>query len=117
MSEFLRDSNLADLILWICRSRSRFRIVGNSMLPLLKPGEEILINPKAYQHKHPQPGDLIIAQHPLQSNLRLVKRVIEVLADGSCFIIGDNPSESTDSRSFGHVSPQYLRGQVVSRFP
>ncbi len=86
------------------------------MTPLLKPGEEILIDPRAYRHIPPKVGDIVVARHPYQKHLRLVKRVTLVLEDGRCFLKGDNPIESTDSRSFGLVDSQHIIGKVTSRF-
>ena len=70
------------------------------MLPLLKPGDEVLINPKAYKHSHPADGDIVVAQYPHRPDVRLVKRVTSVTKDGHCTLLGDNPQESTDSRDF-----------------
>ncbi|MGB3532385.1 MAG: nickel-type superoxide dismutase maturation protease [Microcoleaceae cyanobacterium] len=112
----LKDSSLCDILLWLSRQRRRFRVTGLSMLPLLQPGDEILVNCHAYQHRHPQPGDIIIAQHPYKPQTRIVKRVTEVRADGACFVRGDNPAESTDSRAFGWMSSEQILGQVTSRF-
>ncbi len=86
------------------------------MLPLLKPGDEVLVNPTAYQHAPPRPGDIVVAWHPRQSNLRLVKRVTAVYDDGRYDLTGDNPNESTDSRFFGPVAAGKIVGQVTSRF-
>ena len=85
------------------------------MFPLLKPGEEILVDPKAYLKIPPRVNDIVVAKHPT-ANLRLVKRVVAVLEDGSCFLKGDNFLESTDSRSFGLVKPEQIIGRVTSRF-
>jgi len=92
------------------------RVSGNSMLPLLKPGEEILIDLQAYQNTHLQIGDLVIARHPQKPELKMVKRVISVLENGDCLLQGDNPQESTDSRVFGAVKIDYILGRVTSRF-
>ncbi|MBC8231593.1 nickel-type superoxide dismutase maturation protease [bacterium] len=116
MVDKLKDSNLSDLLLWLLRRRLRFRIAGNSMTPLLKSGDEVLVNPRAYQQMTPQSGDIVVARHPYRKDLRLVKRVAAVLDDGSCIIEGDNSSESTDSRSFGAIFPKHIFGQVTSRF-
>jgi nickel-type superoxide dismutase maturation protease len=86
------------------------------MLPVLKPGDDVLIDPDAYRHDPPGLGDIVITRHPLRSDVQLIKRVITVLDDGRLQLEGDNPSESTDSRSFGLVSPEHLRGRVTSRF-
>ena len=86
------------------------------MLPLLKPGDEILINPGAYRHAPPRPGDIVVAWHPQRPNLRLVKRVTGITPDGQIILQGDNPAESTDSRFFGPVASTKIVGQVTSLF-
>jgi len=86
------------------------------MLPLLKPGETILIDPKAYRRDPPCPGDIVVARHPYHSHLRVVKRVVAEVDNGRCLLAGDNPSESTDSRSFGSVDIAQILGRVTSRF-
>ena len=110
----LPDSGIRELTLWLLRQRRRFRVTGVSMLPLLQPGDLVLINHKAYCDRFPEPGDLVVARHPDRPNLLLVKRVAAVLDDGQCILIGDNPAESTDSRSFGAVSLDLILGCVTS---
>ncbi|NJL46471.1 MAG: nickel-type superoxide dismutase maturation protease [Leptolyngbyaceae cyanobacterium SM2_5_2] len=86
------------------------------MLPLLHPGEEVLVNTYAYRAGPPQAGDLVVAQHPTQPGLRLIKWVVYV--DGqACFLRGINETASTDSRAFGLLPHTALLGQVVCRFP
>lgn len=100
------------------------------MLPLLQPGEEVLIAPKAYtQSSHRgtthnfsegfpfQSGDIVVARHPHNPDLRIIKWVVFVEEDGRCYLKGLNPQESTDSRSFGLVAPALILGRVVCRFP
>ncbi len=112
----LRHSQLTDMVLWLWRQRRRFRIVGESMLPLLEPGTEVLIDPWAYRQRRPQPGDLVVAYHPRQPGLRLIKWVVYVDEDG-CFLQGLNAAASSDSREFGLVPWPQIVGQVVCRFP
>ncbi|NEO16997.1 MULTISPECIES: nickel-type superoxide dismutase maturation protease [unclassified Moorena] len=109
-------NSIPELALLILRKRLRFRVTGGSMIPLLQPGEELLIDPRAYRHMPPKVGDIVVARHPYRKQLRLVKRVTVVLEDGRCFLQGDNPIESTDSRSFGLVDSQQIIGKVTSRF-
>ncbi|MGK7942824.1 MAG: nickel-type superoxide dismutase maturation protease [Crocosphaera sp.] len=110
-------SNYQELLLWLLRLRQRFCVTGNSMFPILKAGEEVLVNTKAYHHCLPEIGDLVIAWHPYQPNLRIIKRVVQVDENGECFLIGENSLESSDSRSFGCVSLQQIIGKVTSKFP
>lgn len=85
------------------------------MLPTLSPGAQILIHPGAYQQKSPQVGDIVLARHPLQRQLYLIKR-IQSANDNSYFLIGDNTAESTDSRVFHAVSLDCILGKVTSFF-
>ncbi len=110
------EINFTEFLLWILGRRKRVRVTGNSMLPVLKPGEEVLIDPQCYQKQFPQVGDIVVAQHPMQQDLQLIKRVTVVLDDGHCFLQGDNPQQSTDSRSFGMIHYHAILGGVTSRF-
>ncbi|HSM80147.1 MAG TPA: nickel-type superoxide dismutase maturation protease [Nodosilinea sp.] len=112
----LRPSRPADVGLWLLRQRRRFRVVGESMLPLLEPGVEVLIDPTAYRRQRPLPGDLVVAYHPHQPGLRLIKWVVYVEA-GGCFLKGLNAAASTDSRDYGLVPHDKILGRVVCRFP
>ncbi|AFY55214.1 nickel-type superoxide dismutase maturation protease [Rivularia sp. PCC 7116] len=96
--------------------RKRLRVSGPSMLPELQPGDEILFDPKAYRQELPQVGDIVVALHPYESK-QIIKRVAVVFADGSCFLIGDNTSLSTDSRSYGLIPFNKILGKVTSKFP
>jgi signal peptidase I len=93
MDDGLKDINLREFLLWLLRRRRRFRVTGNSMLPLLNLGDEVLVDPKAYLHFRPHPDDIVV-----------------------CLLEGDNPLESTDSRTFGPVSVEKIMGRVTSRF-
>lgn len=104
------------LLMLLLGMRTRLRVSGSSMIPQLQPGEEILFNPHAYQKQIPKVGDIVVAQHPYQT-IRVVKRVAIVLADGSCFLQGDNKSASTDSRSYGFIPFKHILGRVTSKFP
>ena len=107
--------SIKELLLWALRRRDRLRITGRSMLPLLQPGDEVLVNPRAYRRQPPEPGDIVVARHPNQ-DLKLVKRVVVVRDDGDCLLSGDNPAESSDSRQFGAVPPSCILGRVTCRF-
>jgi nickel-type superoxide dismutase maturation protease len=112
----IKDSNLFELLLWFLRLRRRFRVTGASMVPLLNPGDEVLINPRAYRRTPPQPGDIVAAQHPYRTDLRLIKRVVSVAENGYCVLEGDNAPASTDSRAFGPLPLDRIIGRVTSRF-
>lgn len=85
------------------------------MLPTLSPGNQVLIHPRAYQLTTPQVGDIVLACHPFQRQLYLIKR-IQSVSDHSYFLVGDNAAESTDSRVFHAVPLDCIVGKVTSFF-
>ena len=112
----LLTTNYLELLLWIFRRRKRFRVTGNSMLPLLQPNEEILVDPAGYQKSLPKVLDLVIVAHPQQPGLILVKRIVAIDEEYNCFLVGDNLAESKDSRHWGAINATRLLGKVTSRF-
>ncbi|MGK7934648.1 MAG: nickel-type superoxide dismutase maturation protease [Xenococcaceae cyanobacterium] len=112
----LPESNYLELLFWTLRKRKRFRVTGLSMTPLVQPGEEVLVDLNAYQKSFPQVGEVVIATHPYYADLNIIKRVVSVAKDGSCFLQGENLVESSDSRFFGMVTLDQILGRVTSRF-
>ena len=86
----------------------RYRIQGNSMLPELKDGDEVLVNP----NEPYQIGDIVVAQHPFKQSVVLIKRISEI-DESSVYLIGDNSAESTDSRTLGKIPRKDILGKVV----
>ena len=92
MGDDLRDCTTYDLLLWLLRRRKRFRVTGSSMYPLLKAGDEILVNPYAYQKQRPTPGQIVVAQHPNQADLNRI--VLPFQAQGSSLLERQSPEQS-----------------------
>lgn len=92
--------------------RQIFVIKGNSMLPVLKNGDGIIVNPDL----KPETGDIILFNHPFIQNLKVVKRILEITSEGNFIVRGDNPQESTDSRSYGAILAKDVLGVAVCRF-
>lgn len=85
---------------------SRFTIHGDSMLPILKPGQEVLVWSWFYE---PRVGDIVVVS---KNGKDMIKR-IQKIHDRKYFVEGDNKKESTDSRSFGPVNKSEIIGKVV----
>ena len=90
------------------------KVSGDSMLPTLKSGQRILFI-KAFR-----PGKNLVGKVVLIARLNAngqrdfyqVKRVKE-FKDGKFFVVGDNESQSTDSRSFGYLTSDEIIGRKL----
>ncbi len=92
-------------------SRHKYICEGKSMNPTLKDGETVLVDRAAKI----EIGDIVIAKHPVEQNSEIVKRVERINERGDYFLIGDNLEDSNDSRHFGAVTREYIKGKVVAR--
>jgi phage repressor protein C with HTH and peptisase S24 domain len=80
------------------------RTIGQSMYPNIKSGTLVVaINIK------PRVGDVIVFRH---NGIDKIKRVSEVFMD-NLSVMGDNTTESTDSRHFGSISKLSVIGRVI----
>lgn len=84
---------------------------GESMYPTLSDCEVVLVDRQA----EISVGDIVVAKHPIEQNSELVKRVESISKQGNYFLVGDNLANSNDSRHFGAVAKEYIKGKVVAR--
>jgi nickel-type superoxide dismutase maturation protease len=112
---FMRDEiPIAGVMEWLKMLLGRrygLTVDGDSMAPTLKSGDRVLVDPRASVNA----GDVVLADHPFKSSLRIIKRLLSIESDGRMFLTGDNAAESSDSRVFGVISRKHLVGKVVSR--
>jgi len=111
----LQDARLSEFVLWTIRRRRRVRVTGESMEPTLHAGEVIFVDTNAYTRTPPAPGDIVVARHPQQPAIEIVKRV--EFTDGGVYLRSDNADESnaSDSRRFGLVPLDHVLGRVSSK--
>lgn len=81
------------------------------MRPTLEPGDRLLL----FRARRAQPGDLVAVVDPRVNRRTVIKRVVHVSPAGLT-VLGDNPAASTDSRIFGTVGNEALRGRVLYRY-
>lgn len=81
------------------------------MSPVLKDGDAILIAPREKVSE----GDIVLAAHPFQQSVKILKRLKNFTETGDLYLVGDNPAESTDSRTFGAVPSKNLIGKASCR--
>jgi len=80
------------------------RVVGDSMLPTLKPGQIIF----CHEIRQFREGQVVVA---FVGGKEVVKR-ISSLENGRIFLKGDNEDSSTDSRHYGSVTDTKIEGTV-----
>ena len=82
------------------------------MVPALRHGDQVIV----WWARRPQPksGAVVLVELPGERGLG-IKRLRAVEPSGQLWVEGDNAVGSTDSRQFGAVSVDTLRGRVVLR--
>lgn len=91
----------------------RLRVKGDSMLPTLKAGDLVLVNKNAFKTTLPKAGDVVVAWHPNESQLAIIKRVASITPAKQIDLRSDNPLGS-DSRQFGVLSLDKIIGKVTA---
>lgn len=104
-------------------------VAGPSMEPTLHDGDRVLVDLWTYGRRAPREGEVALLDAPWGEPI--VKRVARTHGRGASneiadsfptdttvdfYVLGDNPSESADSRSFGTVSREQFRGRVLWRY-
>ena len=114
-----------------------FIVTGSSMQPSYRNNDYLVIDLVSYHFKKPQRGEIIVFRYPLDPSLYLVKRVVALpgeivdeasgkvegttasttitLANDEYYVLGDNASESTDSRQWGPLQERFIVGRVALR--
>ncbi|HEY2846331.1 MAG TPA: nickel-type superoxide dismutase maturation protease [Pyrinomonadaceae bacterium] len=110
-SDRMREAGWKDRLLVILGSRWAVRVSGNSMRPALEDDDVVLVE----RAREIGVGDIVIAAHPFKQSVTVLKRVIRIGEDSRFELRGDDPDESSDSRSFGAIPREHIRGKVVCR--
>ncbi len=98
-----------EMVSWARGRRLRVRVVGKSMVPTLQPGDHVLVD----QSGSIIDGAIVVARHPTTVDQLVVKRVMTINGDGSVTLASDNPSEGTDSRTWGPLPAEEVVGTVT----
>ncbi len=94
---------------WILGRRRRIRVTGASMVPTLLAGEFVLVD----ERRPPSVGDVVVARHPNDDDLLVVKRLTARNPDGRLTLSSDDPAAGTDSRAWGPIEADRVVGVVT----
>jgi signal peptidase I len=96
----------------------RIAVAEWSMQPALNPGDWLLVWRGIRPGRPPRirPGQIVIARHPGDPGLLLVKRA-ERRIDGSWWLASDNAAAgAVDSARFGPVPFELIEARVIGRY-
>jgi type IV secretory pathway protease TraF len=77
----------------------------------------MIVTPRRYRA-----GDVVVVEHPMRPGYEMVKRIARIpgemvggrtLGPDEWWVEGDLPAASTDSRHFGAVRTEAVKGKVV----
>ncbi len=80
------------------------------MEPTLKNGQVVWVNNWPYLINKIRVGDIVIFE---QDGKELIKRVAKINGK-SVSLMGDNRSDSLDSRTFGEVNIEKISGKIIT---
>ena len=104
---------------------------GPSMEPTLRDGDRVLVDLWTYRHRGPRVGEIVLFAAARLGGGMHVKRVVDTprvraatpgpepsmapageRASGGLWVEGDNRGQSVDSREYGAVAREAIRGRV-----
>lgn len=110
------------LQIWITTNFHSYKLPVDSMSPVLKKGDRVFVDLRAYKHTNPNRGDLAVFLDPLGSGNNFVKRVVGLpgemleIRDGKIFINENivDTQEIPITRIYANRGDYGKKGQVVN---
>lgn len=81
------------------------------MSPTYSPGDNVLVSFLPLIFSKPRKGDVVVFE---KYNRLYIKRISKIEKE-KYFLVGDNKKDSMDSRRFGLVSDNQIRGKVIRK--
>lgn len=104
----------------------RYVVQGRSMLQAYAPGDRLVVEGLTYRLRPPRIGEAVVVRREGRLDLKriaagpgaevTVRGQPDILGADEWFVLGDNLSESTDSRELGPVKRDEIVGRVWFRY-
>lgn len=111
MENQIPEANWKERILFFLGKRKVIFVEENAMLPPLKKGDAVLLDPTA----EVEVGDIVLINHPSKQNVKMIKRIGEISKDEKFLLIGDDEGETSDSRSLSEIPKKDILGKITCR--
>jgi len=94
------------------------------MFPTFKNNDYLIVDQITYRFREPERGEVIVFRSPVEPSKYLIKRIVGLptetingleLKDGEYFVEGDNHEESFDSRFWGALPEENIKGRALIR--
>ena len=90
------------------------RVSGSSMAPSLRPDSLIIAkNINLMQRYIYQLGDVILFEHNGIQKLKRIADICTINGNTKLYVVGDNAINSTDSRHFGWITTDAVKGKLI----
>lgn len=107
----------------------RYIVHGASMLQAYKPGDRLVVESVTYRTRAPRVGEVVVVTQPATVGRLDLKRIAagpgaEITVGGATdflgvdewYVVGDNLTESTDSRQLGPITIRDIVGRVWFKY-
>ena len=88
---------------------SRFQIKGHSMQPKYQEDDSVIVSFLPFLFVKPKKGDVVVFK---KFNRIYLKRIGSIKKE-KYFLVGDNKKDSQDSRRFGSIMKNQIKGKVL----
>ncbi len=116
-----------------------FLVSGDSMLPTFSNNDYLIVDELSYRFREPERGEVVVFRSPVENSKYLIKRITGVpgetvrfslpadaapitslateiaLAADEYFVQGDNRAASFDSRYWGALPRENIKGRALLR--
>lgn len=82
------------------------------MAPTFSEGENVLVSSIPLIFEKPKKGDVVVFEKYNRFYIKRIKKIKEE----KYFLVGDNKKDSEDSRRFGSVAREQIKGKIIYKF-
>ncbi len=82
------------------------------MIPSYSENDSVIVSSISYMFIKPKKGDVVLFE---RNNKFYVKR-IKHIKGSEFFLVGDNEKDSLDSRKFGLINREQIKGKIIFKF-